>query len=333
MQAWRHNPPGGSDRLKMVETDIPQIDDEEILVKVHAAGVIWMELHWDLYKNEDGTYKTPIPGEDFSGVVVQVGSKVPKECGLQVGTEIMAFVTKAFSSKRSTDGGMAGYTKAHFSLMVPKPRSLSFVEAASVPLSALTAWQALFDHAKLKKGQTLLVAGGAGPAAIWAIQMGKMAGARVIATASSERSFELFKVLGVDQSLNYKNVKLESIVEDVDVVFNAVGDETTQQAVKILSKDGTIVNIVDMTVGDLSQQSVRDKFRQAHFRKENGRTVAFFIVDMKAEQLAKIGGLIDEGKLKVIIDSVFEYKDAVKAFQRGETGHAHGKIVLKGLDT
>ncbi|EHK17640.1 uncharacterized protein TRIVIDRAFT_42730 [Trichoderma virens Gv29-8] len=330
MQAWHHHPPGGTEKLKIVQVNIPEIDDDEVLVRVHAAGLIWMELYWQLYEKEDGTYKTPIPGEDYSGVIVKVGSKVPKEKRLEVGTEVMVFVTKAFSSKRSTDGGMAEYAKAHFSRMIRKPQSLSHVEAASVPLSALTAWQGLFDYAKLQAGQTLLVAGGTGPTALWAIQMGKMVGARVIATAASEQSFKLLKSLNVDEVINYKEVKLESALENIDVVFNAVGDETTKQALKVVSKDGIIVNIVDTTVGDLSKESVRDSFREPFFRKEEGRTVVFFIVDMNVEQLTKICNLLEEGKLKAVIGGVFEFNDAVNAFKQGETGHAHGKIVVKG---
>jgi NADPH:quinone reductase-like Zn-dependent oxidoreductase len=316
MQAVRHHPPGGTEKLRFVQEDIPEIDDDEILVKVHAASVIWMELYWDIYKKEDGTYKTPILGEDYSGVIAKVGSKVPPNSGLQVGTEVMAFMSKAFPTKRSIDGGMAGYAKAHFSKMVPKPRSLSFTDAASVPLSALTAWQGLFDHAKIRAGQTILVTGAAGPTAIWAVQIGKMVGARVIATASSERSFELLKSFGVDQVLNYKEVKLDSALENVDVVFDSVGGDTTKQALNALSKDGTLISIVDKTACDLS--------------KESGQRVVFFIVDMNAEQLAKIGDLIDENKLKPVVDSVFDFDDVVKAFKRGETGHSHGKIVLKG---
>ncbi|RFU73499.1 zinc-binding dehydrogenase domain-containing [Trichoderma arundinaceum] len=330
MQAWHHHPPGGTEKLKIVQVNIPEIDNDEVLVKVHAAGLIWMELYWQLYEKEDGTYKTPIPGEDYSGVIVEVGSKVPKDRGLKVGTEVMVFVTKAFSSKRSTDGGMAEYAKAHFSRMIHKPQSLSHVEAASVPLSALTAWQGLFDHAKLRAGQTLLVAGGTGPTAIWAIQMGKMVGARVIATAASEQSFKLLNSLSVDQVINYKEVKLESALENIDVVFNAVGDETTKQALKVVTNDGIIVNIVDTTVGDLSKESVRDSFREPFFRKEDGRTVVFFIVDINVEQLTKIGNLLDEGKLKAVIGAVFEFNDVVSAFKQGEMGHAHGKIVVKG---
>ncbi|KAI5461853.1 hypothetical protein BGZ63DRAFT_386742 [Mariannaea sp. PMI_226] len=330
MQAWHHHPPGGTEKLKIVNVDIPEIADDEVLVRVHAAGLIWMELYWDLYKKADGTYKTPIPGEDYSGVIAKVGSKVPIERGLEVGTEVMVFVTKAFSSDRSTDGGMAEYAKAHHSKMIRKPQNVSHVEAASVPLAALTAWQGLFDHAKLRAGQTLLVAGGSGPTALWAIQMGKMVGARVIATAASEPSFKLLKSLGVDQVINYKEVTLDSAVENVDVVFNCVGDETTKQALKVVSEDGIIVNIVDTTVGDLTKESVRDSFRKPGFRKQDGRTVVFFIVDMNVEQLTKIGDLLDEGKLKAVIGSVYDFNDAVEGFKQGETGRAHGKIVVKG---
>ena len=321
MQAIRHHPPGGTEKLTIAWEDIPQIQDDEVLVKIHAASVIWMELYWDIYRKDDGTYKTPILGEDYSGVIAKVGSKVPPESGLQVGTEVMAFMSKAFPTDRSIDGGMAGYAKAHFSKMVPKPQNLGMTDAASVPLSALTAWQGLFDHAKIKAGQTLLVTGAAGPTAIWAVQIGKMVGARVIGTAASEKSFELLKSLGVDQILNYKEVKLSSALKDVgvDVVFDTVGGDTTAQALEILNKDGKLIHIKDRTILD-------------RLGKEAGGRLIFFIVDMDAEQLARIAGLIDEGKLKPVVDSVWDFHDVVKAFKKGESGGAHGKIVLLGPD-
>lgn len=314
MQAVRHHPPGGTEKLRIAQENIPEIDDDEVLVKVHAASVIWMELYWDIYQKEDGTYKSPILGEDYSGVIAKVGSKVPHDSGLQVGTEVMAFMSKAFPTNRSIDGGMAGYAKAHFSKMVPKPRSLTFTDAASVPLSALTAWQGLVSHAKLKAGQTLLVTGAAGPTALWAVQIGKVVGARVIGTASSKESFELLKSFGVDQILNYKEVKLDSILENIDVVFDTVGGDTSRQALKTLNKDGMLLYLVGKPPDDIGKDP----------------RVVFFIVDMHAEQLKKIADLIDEGKLKPVVDSVFDFDDVVKAFKKGETGHAHGKIVLKG---
>ncbi|EHK42165.1 hypothetical protein TRIATDRAFT_84083 [Trichoderma atroviride IMI 206040] len=112
---------GGTEKLKVVQVDIPEIDDDEALVKVHTAGLIWMERYWQLYEKD-----------------VKVGSNVPE--GLEVGTKVMVLVTKAFSSKQSTDGGMPEYAKAHFSKMIPKPQSISYAEAALVLLSALTAW-------------------------------------------------------------------------------------------------------------------------------------------------------------------------------------------------
>lgn len=316
MQAIRHHPPGGTEKLKIGWEDIPEIADDEVLVKIKAASVIWMELYWDIYKKDDGTYKTPILGEDYSGVIAKVGPKVPKDRGLQVGTEVFAFMSKAFPTDRSIDGGMAGYAKAHFSKMLPKPKTLSFTEAASVPLSSLTAYQGLFDHAKLVAGQTLLVTGAAGPTAIWAVQMGKMVGAKVIGTASSEKSFKLLKSFGVDQIINYKEAKLDSVLKNVDVVFDAVGGDTAKQALNVLSKDGTLLSIVD------------DK--PLKFSKGPNQKVIFYIVDMNAKQLAQIGAWIDEGKLKPVIDSVFDFEDVVSAFKKGETGHANGKIVLRG---
>lgn len=314
MQAVRHHPPGGTEKLKIALEDIPAIADDEVLVKIHAASVIWMELYWPIYQKEDGTFKTPILGEDYSGVIAQVGSGVPHDSGLEVGLEVMAFMSKAFPTERSIDGGMAGYAKAHFSHMVPKPRALSLTDAASVPLSALTAWQGLMVHAKLKAGQTLLVPGAAGPTSIWAVQIGKMLGARVIGTASSEESFKLLKSFGVDQVLNYKEVKLGSVLRNVDVVFDTVCGDTSREALKTLNKDGTLLHLVGEPPDDIGKDP----------------RVNFFIVDMDAGQLTKIADLIDEGKLKPVIDSVFDFHDVVEAFKRGETGHAHGKILLRG---
>lgn len=316
MQAIRHHPPGGTEKLKFGREDIPDIKDDEVLVKVHAASVIWMELYWDIYKKEDGTYKAPILGEDYSGTIAKVGPKVPPHSGLTIGSEVMVFMSKAFPTDRSIDGGMAGYAKAHFSKMVRSPRSLSLTDAASVPLSALTAWQGLFDHAKLAAGQTVLIPGAAGPTAIWAVQLAKMVGARVIGTASSKQSFELLESFGVDKVLNYKEVELDSILENVDVVFDTVGGDTAKKARKVLKKDGVLLYLVDPSGLDLN--------------KEPGPRVDFFIVDMNAEQLGKIGSLIDQGKLRPVVDSVFEFNDVVKAFKKGETGHAHGKILLRG---
>ncbi|CAG5158248.1 uncharacterized protein ALTATR162_LOCUS5057 [Alternaria atra] len=317
MQAVRHHPPGGPEKLKIVWEDIPEVRDDEILIKIHACSVIWMELYWDIHKRDDGTYRTPILGEDYSGTVVKVGSKVPQhDRGLHFGTEVICFISKAFPTSRSTDGGMAGYAKVHFTHAIPKPRSLSLTEAASIPLSALTAWQGLFDHAKITAGQTVLIPGAAGPTAIWAVQMAKMVGARVIGTASSKESFELLESFGVDRILNYKEVELDSIDEIVDVVFDTVGGDTARKARKLIKNDGLHLYLVSQTGLEMN--------------KEPGPKVDYFIVDMNADQLAKIGDLIDQGKLRPVVDSVFDFKDVAKAFQKGEGGHAHGKILLKG---
>ncbi|KAB5578716.1 hypothetical protein GE09DRAFT_1199843 [Coniochaeta sp. 2T2.1] len=317
MQAIRHQPPGGTEKLKIVWEDVPDIAEDEVLIKIHAASVIWMELHWDIYRNADGTYKTPILGEDYSGTVAKVGSKVPQhERGLHFGTEVMCFMSKAFPTKRSIDGGMAGYAKAHHSHVVPVPRGLDLTEAASIPLSALTAWQGLFDHAHVAAGQTVLIPGAAGPTALWAVQMAKMVGARVIGTASSKESLELLESFGVDRILNYKEVELDTIEETVDVVFDTVGGDTARKARKLIKKDGIHLYLVDPTGLEMNN--------------EPGARVDFFIVDMNAEQLAKIADLVVQGKMRPVIDSVFDFKDVVKAFLKGEGGHAHGKILLKG---
>ncbi|KAL6907295.1 zinc-binding dehydrogenase domain-containing protein [Trichoderma evansii] len=143
-----------------------------------------------------------------------------------------------------------------------------------------------------------------------------MVGARVIGTASSEESFELLRSFGVDQIIDYKKDKPDEVLENVDIVFDSVGGETAKQALNVLKKDGLLISIKD----------------REFFGYDEGpeQKMIFFFVDMDAEQLTKIRNLIDEGKLRPVVDSVYDFEDVREAFKAGETGHAHGKIVLRG---
>jgi NADPH:quinone reductase-like Zn-dependent oxidoreductase len=310
MRVARFFPPGGPEKLMIEDEPIPTIAADEVLIEVFGIGIVWSELTWPIYQNPDGTYITHIPGHDFAGVVREVGSGIFSD-DIDVGSEVIAF-----TSKRDNEGGLAGYAKAHLDEVVLAPKSLDLVEAASVPLSALTAWQALFDHGKLEKGQKLLVTGAAGGTGVWAVQFGKMAEATVVGTASSERSFEIVESLGIDQVIDYKTHQLDEVVQDVDVILDTVGGETMQQCLKVLKKDGTYISITNPNAAE--QAATMD------------RKGLFFIWSANTEQMRKIVGLIDDGKLKVFVDSVFEFDDVRKAFETGAAGHVHGKIVVKG---
>ena len=309
MKAVRFHPPGGPDQLKYGTEDGPsQPEKGEVLIKVHGVGLIWTELYWPVYQNAQKEYITHIPGHDFSGVVTAVGPG-SEDSTLRVGDEVYAF-----TNKRNHQGAMAEYAVADVDQVVLKPSKLSLIEAAAVPLSALTAWQALFDHGKLKKGQKLLVTGGAGGTGVWAVQFAHMIGAHVIATGSSPRSREILEGLGVDEFIDYKEAELESLVKEVDLVLECVGEKVLKQCFKCVKKDGLIISI---TTYDCKQKAM-----------QNGVNGMFFIVQMDADQLNNITKLLEDGTVRPILDHVVPLERAREAFEDASRGQVHGKIVI-----
>jgi NADPH:quinone reductase-like Zn-dependent oxidoreductase len=175
MKAVRMHGRGGPDHLVYEDAPQPHPGPGEVLVRAYAAGIIATELNWDVtYQTTAGSPRAlPIPGRDLSGVVEEIG---PGATSLVKGSEVYALLGYG------RDGAQAGYTIALPNELVPKPSTLDHVQAAAVPLSALTAWQALFDHAHLAAGQTVLIHGGAGGVGVFAVQLAHWAGAQVIAT-------------------------------------------------------------------------------------------------------------------------------------------------------
>jgi NADPH:quinone reductase-like Zn-dependent oxidoreductase len=250
MKAVRFHPPGGFDKLQYGEEPVADSDLQpgEMLIRVHAVGLIWTELFWPIYQKPDGSYYTHIPGHDFSGMVTKIGPGF-EDSEIRPGTDVLAF-----TSKRKYGGAMAEYAKADLTQVIRKPGHLSHVEAASVVLTALTAWQALHEHAQLQKGQKLLVTGAAGGTGIFAVQIAKMIGVHVIGTASSERSFELLRELEIDEIIDYKKSKLDNAVSNVDVVLDTVGGEALEQGLRALKKNGLCININDPDCGKKADQ-------------------------------------------------------------------------------
>jgi NADPH:quinone reductase-like Zn-dependent oxidoreductase len=316
MNAVYFHPPGGPDKLKYEQGPIPNnLQPNEMLIKVHAASVIWPELYWPIYQDKKtGEHPPQIPCHDFSGTVVRTGSDVEKQSDIKVGSEVYAFNT-AFGENglRKYNGAAADYVVSDLDSAILKPKNMSLLEAASVPLSALTAWQALHDHAKLTKGQRLLITGAAGATGLWALQFAKLLGATVIGTASSKWSFKTLKELGIDEIIDYKKQNLAESVADIDVVLDTVGGDTLAQAVKTMKPDGKLIDIVTFDV---------------HEKVPKGVDAKFFIVSMNKEQLSEITRMIEEGKLKTFIDSEFSLDRAREAFEYGAKGHAHGKILI-----
>jgi len=215
----------------------------------------------------------------------------------------------------SRDGAEAEYTIALPSELAPKPRTLDYVSAAAVPLSALTAWQALFEHASLVAGQRVLIHGAAGGVGVFAVQLAHWAGAHVIATASA-RNRDFLHELGANEVIDYTTTRFEEVVQDVDLVFDTVGGDTLQRSWQVIKPGGVLLSIV----------SPRPSFAEA---KGYDVRPVWFVVEPNREELIQIGTLIDAGHLRPIIDTVFPLAQARQAYEQGARGHTRGKIVLR----
>src|SRR5437660_1083052 len=308
MKAIRLHGRGGPDRLVYEDAPQPHPGPGEVLVRVYATGVIATELKWDeTYQTPAGDPRAlPSPGRELSGVVEEVG---PGVTTLVKGAEDYAMI----GYRR--DGAEAEFTIALPSELAPKPRTLDYVQAAAVPLTALTAWQAFFEHASLVAGQTVLIHGAAGGVGVFAVQLAHWAGAQVIATASA-RNRDFLHELGANEVIDYTTTRFEDVVQEVDLVFDTVGGDTLQRSWQVIKPGGVLVSIV-------SPQPPAD------VAKGHDARFAWFIVEPNREELIQIGTLIDAGHLRPIIDTVFPLAQARQAYEQGARGHTRGKIVLR----
>ena len=247
-------------------------------------------------------------GGDIAGIIEKIGSKITK---FKAGDPVFAYVSL------DNNGGYAQYALTTEHETAPKPKSLTYVQAAAVPIVALTAWQALVDTAKLSAGQTVLIHGGSGGVGSFAIQIAKSRGAKVIATASTANQ-DLLKELGADVAIDYTKQEFEDIAKDVDVVLDSIGKDTLARSYGVVKKGGIIVSLVARP-------------DQAQLAKHSIRGAALS-VEPNSDELAKIGRLIDEKRIKVIVSQTFPLSEAMKAQEQVATGHTRGKIVLKVAD-
>ena len=311
MKAIRLHGRGGPHHLVYEDAPQPRPGAEEVLVRVYATGIIANELKWDeTYQTKAGSPRAlPIPGRDLSGVVEAVGHGVTEPAK---GDEVYAMLDYC------CDGAEAEFTIALPNELAPKPRTLDHVQAAAVPLTALTAWQGLFEHARLVAGQTVLIHGAAGSVGVFAVQLARHAGAQVIATASA-RNRDFLCELGANEIIDYTTTRFEEVVQGVDFVFDTVGGDTLQRSWQVVKPGGVLASVV----------SPRPSFAEA--QAYNVRPV-WFVVQPNREQLVRIGALIDEGKVRPIIDTVLPLSQARQAYEQGAKGHTRGKIVLRVVD-
>ena len=301
---------GGPNVLKLEEVSVPAPKEDEMLIKVFAAGVNSFDgtLRSGKYAKPNGTHLPWHPGYDIAGVVEKVGGKVTK---FKVGDPVYAMINIL------KGGGYAEFALAKETDAALKPATINFAEAAGVPSVALTAWQAMVDKANVQSGQTVLIHGGSGGVGMFAIPFSKIRGAKVLATASTANQ-DFLKQLGADVAIDYKTQKFEDIAKDVDVVIDGVGGETLARSYPIVRKGGMIV-------------SLSDRVDQAQLAKYGIRGTSL-IVQNNGDELAQIGKLIDDGKIKVIVSETFPLADANKAEAKADLGHTRGKIVLKVRD-
>jgi len=290
----------------LLERDIPQppLRPGEVLVQVFAAGVTPTELAWyptSHQKNGDPRIGAVLCHE-FSGEIARVDDRAT---GLSIGQEVYGM------NDWFAEGALAEYCVTQPDWIAPKPRRLSHPEAASVPISALTAWQGLFDRAKLQPGERVLVHGGAGAVGIFAVQLARSRGAHV-ATTVSAHNFEFVQSLGANQLIDYKAVPFEKQVRDIDVVFDTVGGDTLLRSWDVLKPGGRMVTIA----ADI--ENARDEREKQ----------AFFIVEPNRQQLIEISRRLDAGELQPVVDGVVPFAQALDAFTGAAQKKGRGKQVV-----
>ena len=301
---------GGPEVLKYEDVPRPEPKEDQILVRVIAAGVNPVDEAGRSERSAKffGITLPFTPGYDIAGIVEKTGGKITK---FKTGDSVYAYLSLR------KGGGYAEYAAASEVEAAAKPKSISFVEAAGVPVVALTAWQALIDTAKLSAGQTVLIHGGSGGVGTFAIQIAKARGAKVIATASTANQ-DFLKQLGADLAIDYTKTKFEDVAKNVDVVLDSVGKDTLARSYGVVKKGGFIVTLVA-------------RIDQAELDK-HGIRGASLGVEPDSNELTEIGKLIDEKKIKMIVSQAFPLSEAIKAQEQIATGHTRGKIVLKVAD-
>ena len=277
----------------------------EVLVRVAAAGV----GPWDaLIREHKSVVQTPLPlilGSDLSGVIEAVGSGVS---AFQTGDDIYGVTNPDFC------GAYTEYAIASAAMVARKPQGLSHVEAASVPVVAVTAWQMLFDYAQAKPGQTVLIHGAAGNVGAYAVQLASQAGLQVFATASSADAPDV-RSLGTTTVIDYKTTGFEEAVPPINVVIDTVGGYTRGRSFGIIKPGGILVSVVSEPLPERHQS--------------NGVRAVFFLVEVTTARLDTITDLFDRGKLTTRVGTVLPLEQARTAHEMlGGAPHKRGKIVL-----
>jgi len=331
MKAFITDRYGKKEKLHLQDIAAPVVKENDVLVQVYSASVNFLDSK---IKNGEFKlilpYKTPLVlGHDVAGVITKTGSKVNR---FKVGDEVYA---------RPADhriGAFAELIAINEADVALKPKKLTMEEAASVPLVALTAWQALVEKAALKKGQKVFIQAGSGGVGTIAIQLAKYIGATV-ATTTSTSNVGWVKALGADVVIDYKKEDFETILHDYDVVLNSQGATTLEKSLRVLKPGGKLISISGPPDPDFAKEirlswplkMVMGILSFGIRRKAKRRHVDYSFLFMRAEgsQLSKIAALIDAGILSPVVDKVFPFEQTAAALAYVESGRAKGKVVVR----
>jgi NADPH:quinone reductase-like Zn-dependent oxidoreductase len=314
MKAVVINEFGGREVLKYVDMPIPEPGEGEVLVRVRAAGV--NPVDWKIragHLKDFYPYKFPVVlGWDLAGVVEKVGYSARR---FKSGDEVYAYCRRPVIQH----GTYAEYVAIPETYIAHRPKTVSFEEAAAVPLAGLTAYQSVYDTVKLRAGESILILGASGGVGGFGVQFAKIAGAKVVAVAS-KKNHAYLKELGADEAVNYASGDFRSAVKSVlphgaDVVFDCFGPEGLTKGYDCVKRGGRVVSILVRENRDLAAKA--------------GAVHHYVFVEPNVVELDHIRSLVEGGKLRVHLSSVHPLADVAKAQEEMETGHTRGKIILR----
>ena len=297
---------GGPEVLQLETLPLPTLHGDELLIRVHAASINPVD-----YKTRSGKFpvirESDLPltlGRDVSGVVENAGASSNY---FNRGDAVYALLERE-------QGGYTDFTKIKSSLCALKPVNLTHVEAAAIPLAALTAFQGLFVHGELKAKQRVLIHGGSGGVGHMAVQLAKAKGAHV-STTVGPKNVEFARELGADEVIDYHSQRFEEVVQPVDLVLDLIGGETQQRSFRVLKPGGRLIS----TLQAPDEQALRQKELRG----------LVFLAEPNAAQLAEIGRLVETGELRPHIAATYPLEQAAKAEEHLERERSRGKIVLE----
>jgi alcohol dehydrogenase len=297
--------------VKTVEAPKPTLENDRVLVEVRAASINPFDV-----KLTEGFYKDFIPlnlpatpGSDVSGIVSEVGGDVD---GFEIGQEVYGMANAS-----GGQGSIAEFTAVKATQLAAKPQNVDFIEAAALPLTAISAYQALAEHMNLQKDQKILIHGGAGGIGSLAIQIAKQIGAYIATTVAAEDK-DFVKALGADKVIDYKTEDFSELLQDYDAAFDTVGGETNVKSYKILKNGGALVSMLEAPNEELV------KGKSINYTQQ--QTAA------TPQRLQRITDLVESGSLKVHVDKTFPLDSASEAFDFWRTNHPRGKVVITVSD-